>query len=178
MCSPWSFSCLDCRFLKHPWNNPGMHFFGISTELLKCRQYHPKLNKTASRQEQVQWMIPWNPEARTHCWECPAGWNCWARAAPWSPGTAGKGHWHHLLHFGELSMPWVPKLRRLGSPGQPGFCFLWNSCPSCHFTASLQQDQACPKGELHPSGMKMFGFGNVLCKAEINIQAAGGGRWL
>lgn len=48
MCSPWSFSCLDCRFPKHPWNNPGMHFCGICTEWLKCRQYHPKWkNKTA-----------------------------------------------------------------------------------------------------------------------------------
>lgn len=69
--------------------------------------------------------------------ECSAGWNCWAGAAPWSPGTARKGHWHHLLPFGGLSMPWVLKLRWLGSPGQPGFCFLWASCPNCHFTAPL-----------------------------------------
>lgn len=44
---------------------------------------------------------------------------------------------------------------------------------SLHTTA--QQGQACPNSELHPSGVKMFGVGNVLCKAEINVQAAGGG---
>lgn len=66
MCSPWSFSCLDCRFPKHPWNNPGMHFCGISTEWLKGRQYHPKWkNKTAWV---LDLQIPWNPEQ-----ELPAG---------------------------------------------------------------------------------------------------------
>lgn len=39
---------------------------------------------------------------------------------------------------------------------------------SVHCTTA-QQSQACPNSELHPSGVKMFGVGNVLCKAEINV---------
>lgn len=46
---------------------------------------------------------------------------------------------------------------------------------SLHCTTA-QQGQARPNSELHPSGVKMFGVGNVLCKAEMNVQAAGGGR--
>lgn len=44
-CSPWSF---PAWFLKHPWKNQGMHFCGISTEWLKCRQYHQKLKNKAA----------------------------------------------------------------------------------------------------------------------------------
>lgn len=114
--------------------------------------------------------------------ERPAGWICWAGAAPWSPGTAGEGHWHHLLHFGGLLMPWVLKLRWLGRPGQPGFCFLFalsanwmkllvgfTSLLSLHCTTA-QQGQACPNSELHPSGVEMFGVWAVLEMSFVKLK--------
>lgn len=59
-----------------------------------------------------------------------------------------------------------------------GFFVAFMSQLSLHCTTA-QQGQACANWELHPSGVKMFGVGNILCKAEINVQAAGGGQlWL
>lgn len=135
MCSPWSFSCLDCRFPKHPWNNPGMHFCEISTEWLKGRQYHPKWKNQTAWVLDLQ--IPWNPETRTPCW---------AGAAPWSPGTAGKGHWHLLLHSGGSQCLEFPKWGGWEAQASLDFVFCGIHVPA---VTSLQQGQACPKGKLH-----------------------------
>lgn len=61
--------------------------------------------------------------------------------------------------------------------GMPRPAWAFVSC-GIHVPAvtSVQQGQACPEGELHLGGVKIFGVGNVLCKAAINVQAAGGGQ--
>lgn len=131
--------CLDCRFLKHPWKSQGMHFCGIAMEWLKCRQYHQKWkNKTA-------WV---GSPGRNKCSELfpgilkqelaaehPPGWNCWAGAAPWSPGTAGNGHWHHLASLWWALNASSSQTEVVGKP-RPGW-LLFSVCFKCKLNWNL-----------------------------------------
>lgn len=108
----------------------GMHFCGISTAWLKCRQYHQKLkNKTA-------WVLDLQAGTRAVNYSLEY-WSKNSLLSVRQGGIAGLGQRPGALAqqgrdtgtpcftLGGLLMPWVLKLRWLWSPGQPGFCFLF-----------------------------------------------------
>lgn len=126
----------------HPWKNPGMHFCGICTEWLKCRQYHPKLrNKTA-------WVL--DLQAETNAVNYSLG--------SWRKNSLLSVHRVELLGRGSTLEPWHSREGALAPPaslwgalnasssqtevfGKPRPTWLMFSlgfsCPNCHFPAPL-----------------------------------------